>query len=316
VKQELKVYRLDEKPEYALKLKSFLNLSLEKDFITDHMLRRCTVQDPNYNLKLTFLALEKGELIGLLIGAERTTAPKEVVEAQKQLAWIKVIAIPPRHRSKKLFKELLNEFLEEMRGKGKKEIRVANFASWYFHPGVDVQYDYYLLNYLNAAFNKYDEVVDYEVDLKHFHTPTRIKLIEKSLIEKDITFKEVKRGDINNIESWIKNNFSPYWAYEAKLATIEPDGGLWIAYNSNNQILGFSAYGALEPNWFGPIGVIKEARNMGIGTVLLFKTLNSMRLNGVRIAIIPWTQHLYFYAQIPGLMGIRHYWLLKLLLKP
>jgi len=307
----LKIYRLDEKPEHALKLKQFLNLSLERDFITDHMLRRCTVQDPNYTSKLTFLALEKDKLIGLLIGVERTRAPKELVEAQKHLAWIKVIAIPPKHRTKKLFQQLINEYLNEIKAKNKTEIRVANFPSWHFHPGIDIHYDYYLTNYLTAGFTKYGEVVDYEVDLKRFYIPTRIKTLKQKLIKQGTTFKEVTRGEINQLENWIKTKFSPYWAYEAKRATIEPTGGLLIAYNQNNQPIGFAAYGALEPSWLGPIGVIKKEQNKGIGTILLFKALKSMRLNGIRIATIPWTQHLYFYTQIPGITGIRHYWQLK-----
>ena len=115
-------------------------------------------------------------------------------------------------------------------------------------------------------------------------------------------------------KEWIKNKFSPYWAFEAEVAVREEHGGLWISYDNNDNIIGFSVYGALEPNWFGPIGVDEKFRHLGIGSILLFKALNSLRLNGVRYAIIPWTQHLFFYSQIPGIIGIRHYYFLKLTL--
>jgi len=69
--------------------------------------------------------------------------------------------------------------------------------------------------------------------------------------------------------------------------------------------------GALEPHWFGPIGVLEAHRKKGLGTVLLFKTLFSMREEGQRLAVIPWTGHLFFYSQVPGIKGIRHYWTMR-----
>lgn len=308
----MRIYTLNERPNYFSQLKCFLNKSLEKDFITDHMVKRCTINDPNYNPELTFLALEKDDLIGVLIGVERTKAPKEVVEAQRNMAWIKIIAISPRYRNKQAFNRLLNAFLDEM--KDKKEIKVANFASWHFHPGVDVEYEYCLENYLANGFMKYGEVVDYELDLKFFHVPRRILLNEKKLREEGLTFKIVDNEHISDVKEWIKTKFSPYWAFEAEVAVREEHGGLWISYDNNDNIIGFSVYGALEPNWFGPIGVDEKFRHLGIGSILLFKALNSLRLNGVRYAIIPWTQHLFFYSQIPGIIGIRHYYFLKLTL--
>lgn len=72
-------------------------------------------------------------------------------------------------------------------------------------------------------------------------------------------------------------------------------------------MLGFSGYGLLEPNWFGPIGVVEEMRGKGIGTVLLYKAITSLRLEEHRIIVIPWTNLLFFYSQLPGILGIRHF---------
>lgn len=273
------------------------------------MLKRCTVNDPNYDSRLTFLALERDELIGVLIGVERTKAPKEVIEAQRNMAWIKTIAISPKHRNKYIFNRLLNAFLSEV--EDKDEIKVANFAVWHFHPGVDVEYEYYLENYLVNDFVKYGEVVDYELDLKYFYTPTRVLVSEEKLKEEGVCFEIADSKQMDEAKEWIKTKFSPYWALEAEIAVGEDRGGLWLSYDEN-KFLGFSTYGALEPNWFGPIGVDEKARNLGIGSVLLFKALNSMRLNGMRHVVVPWTRHLFFYSQIPGIIGIRHYYLLKL----
>ena len=313
----MKTYTLKEKPEYKSKLKTFLNKSLEYDFITNHMLKRCIFQDPNQNPNQIYLTIENKKLIAILITTERIKEPKELIEKQKHILWIKTIAIHPKYRTKQLFKKQLEITINQAKQRNKNEIRIANFASWYFHPGIDIKYEYYLQNYIQNNFTKYNEVIDYHIDLKNFKIPKRIKILYKKLIENNYRFKQIKNiektktKEITKIINFIKQNFSPNWATEAKMALKEPNGGLWIAYNNQNQIIGFSAYSALEPNWFGPIGVIEKERRKGIGTILLYKALNSIRLNGIRYATIPWTNHLKFYTQLSNIIEIRHYWQLK-----
>ncbi|RLE79878.1 MAG: N-acetyltransferase, partial [Thermoprotei archaeon] len=65
----------------------------------------------------------------------------------------------------------------------------------------------------------------------------------------------------------------------------------------------------------GPIGVDSAVRGRGIGTVLLYKSLESLRVRGYRYIVIPWTGHLFFYTQLPGVKSIRHYWILEKKLK-
>jgi len=40
---------------------------------------------------------------------------------------------------------------------------------------------------------------------------------------------------------------------------------------------------------FDPIGVDPNKRKQGIGTILLFKSLNNLKEAGFRYAVIPWT---------------------------
>ena len=41
--------------------------------------------------------------------------------------------------------------------------------------------------------------------------------------------------------------------------------------------------------------------------MLLYEALQRIRLAGVRIGVIPWTGHLFFYAGVPGICGVRKY---------
>jgi len=291
-------------------IRALMNLSLKFDFITDHMLVRCVVEDPNFIQENTLLAYNNGKLVGVLIGAERVRAPIEAVRSQKDIGWIKAVAVHPTFLKEGLLEVLLTEFESLMRDKNKRCIRLADFASWHFFPGINVAYDFYINTLMDLNFVKDHEAVNYEVSLLNFDIPQRIVRYEKSLKKEGIVFRKANSNEMNVISRWVKHTFSPFWAYEVERAFEFKQPKIWIAERSDGEILGFSVYGSLEPEWFGPIGVDPKARAKGIGSVLLFKSLYDMRLEGLRIAIIPWTSHLFFYAQIPNIVGIRHYWIM------
>lgn len=310
----MKIYSLSEKELEYEELRLFLNGALERDFITRHMFERVISRDPNFSKDLVYLAYEGEELVGVLIGVYRVKSPPQYVERQKHVAWIKALAVPQEYRGKKIFDELLEVYLNRVAEDGKTEVRFSDFASWYFYPGLDIHYEYYLSKFLEKGFTKAAEVVDYEVDLMYLRYPERVRRREEKAVKEGIVFHEVEASEENKVVSWVTEKFSACWGIEASMAIHEPEGGVWIA-EKDGEILGFSVYGGLEPNWFGPIGVDPKARGKGLGTILLYKCLESLRLRGYRYIIIPWTNHLFFYTQLEGVKGVRHYWILKKELK-
>jgi len=299
---------LEERPELIGQLRAFLNLSLERDFISREFFNRVILEDPNQESKYILFAFEKRELVGTLIGVRRIKAPSDLVKRDKEVAWIKILAIHPMYRTHEIFTKLLNEFESLVRDYGIKRIRVCDFASWYFSPGLDIQYEYYLDMFLRERFRKVGECVNYELDMMYFHVPQRIIKVEELLKRNGVTFREAKQEDRNRVVKWVYENFSSCWAYETELGFEREEAGVWIAENAKKDLLGFSVYGALESSWFGPIGVSEKVRGRGIGSVLLYKCLLSLRALGRRYVIIPWTGHLFFYSQLSIIKEVRHYW--------
>jgi len=305
----LKEYGMDRIGE----LQRFLNLHLSEDAIDDELFNHITRGDPNFNPELVLMAVEDDKILGVLLGVERTKEPKEAVEKDKVSAWIKALAIDLSVKEKDhILEKLLNEYLEIMKGKGKEVIRYADFASWYIFPGLDLRYEYYLLRLLKRGFRKVGECVDYEVDLLGFRIPNRVKELLKRNQERGIVFRRGKRGEEKKVTEWILEHFGPFWKYEAMMAYTKGERPtIWLALRGE-EVIGFSCYSALHKDWFGPIGVDKKARGLGIGTILLFKSLEDMRSAGRRIIRIPWTSHLFFYTQVPRIVRVRHYWQLAL----
>jgi len=302
----MRIVSLAEEPFWEKEIISVLNRGLERDFIRPYTYQRVVKDDPNTDSNFILLAIEGDELIGVLIGVRRIKAPSEVIEKQKEMAWIKAIAIPPEKRDKTVFNVLYTHFEELVREDGRRLIRFGDFASWYFFPGIDVLYDYYLKNLMNFGFKKVGEVVNYELDLRRFYIPARIMRRENELVNNGFLFRKARSQEKRELVGWIRDTFSPFWAYEVSCCFGEDSTSVWLAEHEG-AIVGFAAYSSLEPDWFGPIGVDQKVRRKGIGTVLLYKAINSLRLNGHRLITIPWTDLLFFYSQLPGIVAIRHF---------
>lgn len=287
-------------------VRSLTNLCLHEDFVTAKSLRRITFDDPNYNDRYNLLALENGRMIGFVLGARRLREPAEMVEVQKELAWIKLFAVEEGFRRKGVATALFNEFESRVKEDGVKAIRITDYPIWTLFSGVDLKYEDGIGFLQRRGFRKAGETVDYEVDLAKFYIPRRIKEIDKC----PVVVRRAEQSDRKMVLEWVKSQFSIFWAWEADAGFKHDKPKLWIA-EEDGKIVGFSVYGALEPHWFGPIGVSPNIRSKGIGSVLLFNCLKSMREEGQKYAVIPWTNHLFFYTQVPRITSIRHYWIME-----
>jgi len=295
---------LKEDPGLAGAIRELLNLTLSKDFVDRRFFRKITVEDPNFDPMLALACVEGGRVTAAAIGVMRTKEPRQVVEQQKSVAWIKALAAVPEARG--TIKELVEILEKEFAREGRRHVRISDYASWYLTPGVDLEYDWMLSLLTQAGYRKVGEAVNYEVDMSLFYYPERVKALALELHRRGVEIRRASSGERELIGKWVEEKFSTFWRVETEMALAAEDGGVLVA-ESDRNIVGFSAYGALRPDFFGPIGVDPGARGGGIGTVLLFDTLTLMRGEGVRVATIPWTTHLTFYAQIPGVYRVRSF---------
>ena len=87
------------------------------------------------------------------------------------------------------------------------------------------------------------------------------------------------------IVGWIEREFGARWAGEAETALSAMPPGVLIAVDGG-RLLGFACYDATAKGFFGPTGVDPKAQGRGIGTALLFRTLEAMREAGYGYAVI------------------------------
>jgi mycothiol synthase len=291
-------------------VRALANHCMKRDTITDASLDRITFDDPNFSPELTAVALEGNEIIGCMVGVRRTRSPEESVEVQKDVGWIKLFFVSETHRRKAIASRMLSELEGRFRSNGAERIRIADFAGWTLFSGVDLMYQEAVGFLVSRGFQKAEEAIDYEIDLLDFYVP---KIVAEAKLE-GATVRKAELSERERFTRWAAEMFSPFWGFEVSETFKFDPPKLWIGEQAG-KILGFSVYGALEPHWFGPIGVDPDSRKRGLGSVLLFNSLASMREEGQRIAVIPWTEHLFFYSQVPGVKRVRHYWIMEKQLK-
>ncbi len=272
------------------------------------------VDDENFNDELILFAIDEEHRVkGFLIGIEIIKEPKEAVNNFREYVWIKDFAIDsllPVENWRTVFMELLSNFEEMVKKYGKKYIILYAYAPHYFMPGINILYENYIELFESYGFRKREDTVNYEVNLAEFYYPNRIRRIEHTLTSEGILFRRGREEETIYISEWVGRTFNnPFWRLETLYSFKNRPPTIWIAEQSGVPV-GFAVYLRMKRNEFGPTGVDPNMRRHGIGTVLLFKALYDLKQLGFRYAVIPWTSHLFFYTQVPGISRVKHYYIM------
>ena len=121
--------------------------------------------------------------------------------------------------------------------------------------------------------------------------------IYKRMKQEGITLHRAMGLDRSKILDFVSENFSPAWIDECTLALSSQPTTCYIAVK-DQKILGFACFDATAKGFFGPTGVAETSRGKGIGTALLYKTLEAMWEAGYGYGVIGWVSDaLEFYRK-------------------
>jgi len=127
-----------------------------------------------------------------------------------------------------------------------------------------------------------------------------IDQVEKQLKEEHrIYFRRPIAPEKNIVSDWAGTHFSAYWQAEVEVAFAFHPVHCFIA-QKGDEILGFSCYECTAKNFFGPTGVLDDYRGLGIGKVLLIKSLQALKEMGYAYAIIGGVGPAAYYEKAVG----------------
>jgi GNAT superfamily N-acetyltransferase len=128
-------------------------------------------------------------------------------------------------------------------------------------------------------------------------TPARGRLAAEGIVCRRA--ESYERGQVLEFvrERW------PRWVDEANAAFAGVPPTAFIATNGG-EVIGFAAYDATRPDYFGPAGVDEQRRGKGIGRVLLLQCLDALAAKGYAYAIIGGVGPAAFYEKAVGAIVI------------
>jgi GNAT superfamily N-acetyltransferase len=126
-----------------------------------------------------------------------------------------------------------------------------------------------------------------------------------------VTCRRAENYERSAVMQFVKERW-PGWPDEVTAAFAHVPPTLYIAIR-DERIVGFAAYNATRPNFFGPTGVDESERGNGVGGVLLKQCLAALKAEGYAYAIIGGVGPAAFYEKTvsaviipdtePGLFG-------------
>ena len=117
--------------------------------------------------------------------------------------------------------------------------------------------------------------------------------------EHGILFRRPIAPEKDIVSDWAGTHFSAYWQAEVAVAFAFQPVRCFIA-QKGDAILGFACYECTAKNFFGPTGVLDDYRSLGIGKVLLIKSLQALREMGYAYAIIGGVGPADYYEKAVG----------------
>ncbi len=117
-----------------------------------------------------------------------------------------------------------------------------------------------------------------------------------------VTLRRARAFEKHTVAAFART-FSEKWASEVEVALSRQPVACFIA-TREKRILGFACYDTTMRGFFGPTGVVEEARGLGLGKALLFKSLEALRETGHAYAIIGGVGPKEFYSKACGAIEI------------
>ncbi|MCK5852051.1 GNAT family N-acetyltransferase [bacterium] len=130
-----------------------------------------------------------------------------------------------------------------------------------------------------------------------------VESLIKMLGNKGIVIRGAMPYEKHDVVEWVKKTFGAGWASECDVAFSNHPVSCFIATESG-EIIGFACYDSTCKNFFGPTGVNKIKRGLGVGKTLFLACLHKMAANGYAYAIIGGVGPTDFYTKAAGATAI------------
>ncbi|WP_432834328.1 GNAT family N-acetyltransferase [Dactylosporangium sp. CA-092794] len=224
-------------------------------------------------------------------------------DTDPQLGHVELLAVLPAARRHGAGAALLRAAEERLAALGATQVRLGGNPPCYAWPGIDVRYTPAVCLARRAGYRLTDTAWNMTADLTRAD-PEAAAADEARL---EATGAKVLPADADT-PAWVRSIWGEGWAWEVEQSLDRPGAGCYVAVR-DGEILGFAAYGANRPSWFGPMGTAPSAEGLGVGRVLLRRCLADQHAAGHTTAQIGWAGPIGFYSKAVAARLERIFWI-------
>jgi GNAT superfamily N-acetyltransferase len=248
---------------------------------------RQAFDDPGSDSAFLLKAVDKKAMVGAAIGV----AHKQPDGSKR--GFVKYVAVLPKARRRGVGTLLLSELERRFQKRECLDVRFGECPPPYVAGGVPMLATEAHCFLLGRGYQRGGTVIDMVADLKAFKADW--SEADKKLI-KEAGIRKATAKDAPGIQAMLRSAF-PFWALEVQGALDQ--GSVYIALR-DGQITAFACADGTHPGWFGPMGTLEVERGRGLGRLLMWKCLETLKKGGAKEARIPWVGPIPFYARYAG----------------
>lgn len=203
--------------------------------------------------------------------------------------WIPFFFVVPEARGRGIGRALLTEALDWLRAEGVTEVTFAGYPPAYFLPGCDrALYPTGAKLLESLGFSTHLQAAAMDRSLVGYTAP-----FLPDLQARGWRFGTPSLDDLIPLLRLAGEHFDPDWARAIRQAILGgmPLDRIVVAVEPAGELVGWAMHGAYEnvAERFGPFGVRDDQRGLGVGEILLHRTLTRMRGLGLHTAWFLWT---------------------------
>ena len=249
--------------------------------------------DSNFLPENMPVAVEDGRVVGFVLALTRQV-PLFLQGLEPQNAWITAFGVHPDYRQRGIGTALFQDVIGRLKAQGRTQLDLAPYVPNYFVPGVDTQAYPGSITFLEKTigFKTLYRAISMGNDLTDFQIPPDILELEQRREQEDqVTIRPVTSADLPEVMPFIVRYFGWDWYRHAQDYLLEyfgdtPSQTCFLVARQAGEVVGFCQQ---RRERFGPFGVKPDLRNKGIGRLLLFRCLATMKARHVFFAYFLWT---------------------------
>lgn len=276
---------------YEKEVVDLWNKTLTADPITVQKFRKQALLDDNFDTELCFAAVDNNHVIGFLLATKRKF-PYLERGLEPNRGWINVMFVDKLHSRKGIGQLLVKHAELKLKSMGAETVTLGAYSPNYFFPGVDKD------SYGDAI--KFFDKMGYQAGKESYSMCKDLhgyKISEDTLDklskaqEAGFSFVNFEYNYALELLEFLKNEFGGGWKRNALISMQNntAEDNILLVLNPEQKICGFCMRMIDgNPMRFGPIGVKKENRNLGIGGILFDIMQLEMEKRGI--------YHLYFIS--------------------